>query len=690
MSNPITVGLAGNPNAGKTTVFNALTGARQHVGNYPGVTVEKKEGVCRFQGREIHIVDLPGTYSLTAYSMEELVARQFVVHEKPDVIVDIVDASNLERNLYLTTQFIELDQPTVVALNMIDVAEHSGKKIDHALLGELLGVPMVPTAAAKGVGMQELLAKVVEVADGKQRPLVPMRFGRELEQHISEVQALLTATEQSGELSPRWVAIKLLEDDSAVREHITRTEPDAEAILRAVDAARAHIEQVVGDDAEVAIADQRYGLASGAVRQAMHHDQLQRMDWSDAVDRVLVNRALGLPIFVAMMWIMFEMVFRLGAPPMGWIEAGFVALSDAAAAALPEGPLRSLVVDGIIGGVGGVLVFVPNIMLLFLAISLLEDSGYMARAAFVVDRIMHHVGLHGKSFIPMLVGFGCTVPAVMATRTLDQRRDRLVTMLVVPFMSCGARLPVYILLAGAFFPAETAGKVIFAIYALGVLVAMLMAYVLRKALLTGPTTPFVMELPPYRLPTVRGIAIHVWERAWQYVKKAGTVILAFAVMMWVLLTYPTIPASQLEGLSEGDATRAALEYTAAGRIGKAIEPVLRPLGFDWRIGVALIAGLGAKEVVVSTLATAYSLSSEDPEARDLRAALRSDPGLSPLSATALMVFVLLYVPCLATVAVILRESASLKVTVFAVVYTTAIAWVGALIVYQGGRLLGLG
>ncbi len=688
MSRPIVIGLAGNPNAGKTTVFNALTGAHQHVGNYPGVTVEKKEGIATHAGRELRIIDLPGTYSLTAYSMEEIVARDFVVHEKPDVIIDVVDASNLERNLYLTTQFIELQQPTVVALNMIDVAEMSGKRIDHELLGELLGVPFVPCVAARGQGMRELLDAAIRVADENRKPALHMRFGSELDCHVDQIEAMLVASELQSDAAPRWLAIKLLENDARVREMVEKQAAGADEILAAVDSARSHIERIVGDDAEVAIADQRYGLASGAVRQAMQHDQTRRIDWSDAVDRVLVDRVLGLPIFVLFMWLMFEMVFRLGGPPMEWVEAFFGALASYASSVLPDGDLKSLIVDGIIGGVGGVLVFVPNIALLFIAISLLEDSGYMARAAFVVDKVMHHVGLHGKSFIPMLIGFGCTVPAVLATRTLDRERDRIVTMMIVSFMSCGARLPVYILLAGAFFAPHVAGKVIFSVYALGVAVAMFMALVFRSTLLKGPTTPFVMELPPYRMPTLRGVAIHVWERAWHYIKKAGTVILGFAIAMWVLMSYPKPPADMLEGLDAAHQATVALEYSAAGRMGKAIEPALRPLGFDWRIGVALIAGFGAKEVVVSTLATAYSMAEAGGETENLQAVLRRQPGLSPLVAYALMVFVLMYVPCLGTIAVIYRETGSWRWPAFAATYTTVLAWIAAFIVYNVGSLLG--
>ncbi|MCE5218753.1 ferrous iron transport protein B [bacterium] len=689
MSKRIVIGLAGNPNAGKTTLFNELTGGHQHVGNYPGVTVERKEGLRQYNGYDLHIVDLPGTYSLTAYSAEELVARDFVVDEQPDVVIDVVDASNLERNLYLTTQFLELEQPLVVALNMMDVVENEGKRIDYDLLAGLLGVPAVPVVAAKRKGLEELLETVIQVAEERRRPRRHLTYGPELEEHLQEIAHALASVVDLGTLSPHWVAVKLLEGDAVVRKHLGDRIGADHALFGLVDRARLHINEVVGDDAEIALADRRYGFISGAVREAMRQGTRSRRDWSDAVDRYVVSRVLGLPIFVLLMWAMFEMVFRLGAPPMGWIETGFTALGQAVSQALPVGDLRSLLVDGVISGVGGVLVFVPNIALLFLAISLFEDSGYMARAAFVVDRIMHRVGLHGKSFIPMLVGFGCNVPAVMATRTLSETRDRIVTILVVPLMSCGARLPVYILLAGAFFPASAAGKVIFSIYALGVVLAMVMAWLFRSVLLKGPTTPFVMELPPYRMPTVKGVAIHVWERAWMYVKKAGTVILAFAVVMWFLMSYPRPEASDLVGLTQQQVGAVTLEHSFAGRVGKTIEPVMRPLGFDWQTTVALIAGLGAKEVFVSTLATAYSLGGGEKAGSDLREALRTDPHFSPLTAYTLMVFILLYIPCMSSVVVIWRETGTWKWAAFTVAYTCVLAWTVAFVVHSLGLFLGL-
>ncbi len=691
MASPTTrqlvVALAGNPNSGKTTLFNALTGSRQHVGNYPGVTVEKKEGHRDFGSYHIRFVDLPGTYSLTAYSLEELVARDFILVDKPDVVVDVVDASNLERNLYLASMFLELGVPLVLAVNMMDVAEARGQVIDLALLAELLGVRAVPVIASRGQGVEELLQAVVEAAREGNPRAVQVQYGGEIESHLAQLTEAVEAEGALAHLPSRWVAIKLLENDEQVRRQVQQCDSSGR-LLEAARAARSHLQSITGDDPEVIMAERRYGFVNGACHEVITLAQQSRVDWSDKADSFLTNRVLGLPIFFMFMWLMFEGVFRLGAPPMAWLESFFAWLQATARDSLPPGELQSLIADGVIGGVGGVLVFVPNIMLLFLAISLLEDSGYMARAAFVVDRVMHQVGLHGKSFIAMLLGFGCSVPAIMATRSLESRRDRIITILIVPLMSCGARLPVYILLVGAFFPADAAGKVIFSVYVLGVLLALTMAKVFRRFLLPGPPEPFVMELPPYRMPTLRGTLIHMVERGWLYVQKAGTTILAMSVLMWFLLTYPKVAPEP--NLAEAGAARRAIEHSYAGRVGAAIEPVLRPLGFDDRIAIALFSGLAAKEIVVSTLGTVFSLEGAEDDTHQLRQALASDPQLSPLKAYALMLFVLIYVPCVATIAVIYRETCSWRWAMFAVGYTTALAWIVAFVVYQGGRLVGLG
>ena len=682
---PIVVALAGNPNSGKTTVFNELTGARQHVGNYPGVTVEKKEGERQFAGRELHVVDLPGTYSLTAYSTEEIVARDFVIEERPDVIVDVVDASNLERNLYLTSMFIELGAPVVVALNMMDAAEARGKHIDVALLSQLLRVPVVPVVARRGQGITELLQAVVEAAQEPRPQRVEMSFGPELEPHIAQLADEIRRRNPHRTQPARWLAIKLLEDDGQIRRRFEAEGEPGREVLALAEEARRHLAQIIGDDAEVALADRRYGFISGACREAVTEAHLQRTDWSERVDAVVTNRVIGLPVFFLFMWLMFELVFRLGNPLMGLLDHGFAWLGATARATLPAGQLQSLLADGIIGGVGGVLIFLPNILLLFLAISFLEDSGYMARAAFVVDRVMHQVGLHGKSFISMLIGFGCTVPAVLSTRMLESPRERLVTILVVPLMSCGARLPVYILLAGAFFPTSMAGEVIFVVYALGVLLALLMAKLFSRFLLVGPSRPFVMELPPYRWPTLKGTAVHMWDRGWMYVKKAGTTILAMSICMWFLLSHPTLPPDPTQTAAQN--AGAAIRHSYAGRLGQALEPALRPLGFDYRIGTALVAGLAAKEIVVSTMATVYSLGESDAQSPELREALRRDPVFNPLVAFTLMIFVLIYIPCASTVAAIYKETGSGRWTLFAVGYTCALAWIVSFIVYQVGKLL---
>jgi ferrous iron transport protein B len=687
---PIVVALAGNPNSGKTTLFNSLTGAHQHVGNYPGVTVERKEGHAKFEQHHLDIVDLPGTYSLTPYSLEELVARNFVVEERPDVVVDVVDATNLERNLYLATQFIELDVPVIIVLNMIDMAEAQGLRIDAELLGQLLGVTVIPMVATTGFGQQELLEAIVDVAAKHTKPTATIHFGNELEPHIAGVAELLddSTLDDKIAISPRWLAIKLLENDAEVIADISEHIPDADNLLGKVARVREHVESILGEDAEITIGDRRYGFIAGACRRAVTTVKSRRIDVTDLIDDVVTNRIVGIPIFFLLMWLMFEMVFRLGEPPMGWIETGFDALGGLVTSVMPPGELRSLIVDGIIGGVGGVLVFVPNILLLFLAIAFIEDSGYMARAAFVVDKLMHKIGLHGKSFIPMLIGFGCTVPAVLACRTIDDEKNRLTTMLIAPLMSCSARLPVYLLLAGAFFPAALAGKVIFGVYIFGVLLAAVMALIFRKLLFPGETAPFVMELPPYRMPTLRGLLVHMWERTWMYVRKAGTVILVASVIVWALLTHPAPPPQLATAESEQQAASDAVAYSYAGRFSKALEPLISPLGFDWKIGTSLFAGFAAKEIVVSTLGTVYSLGDTDEQDDTLRDALTSDPNFDPLVALTLMVFVLIYVPCIAVVAVVKKETNSWKWPVFLIFYTTSLAWIVSFILYQGGRLLG--
>lgn len=712
MGKEIKIALAGNPNSGKTTVFNNLTGARQHVGNYPGVTVEKKTGERQYKGYKINIVDLPGTYSLTAYSLDEVVARNFIIDEKPDVVVDIIDSSNLERNLYLATQLMELGAPLVFAFNMADIAKSSGKKIDTKLLSELMGVSIVETIGHRNKGMNELLDAVVNVTEKKIKgKKVIVRYGEEIENEVEKIAAILAKEGAVTEkLNPRWLAIKLLEQDKEVIEAVKKsTGENYKKIEKVVEGSIWHIKNILRDSPETIIADARYGFINGALRESYEEVEAGKVTISDKIDKVLTNRILGLPIFFGLMWLMFQFVFTVGAYPMDWIDMGFGKLGNLVSNAMPEGLLQSFIVDGLIGGVGGVLIFTPNIILLFICIAILEDSGYMARAAFVMDRIMHKIGLHGKSFIPMLIGFGCTIPAYMAARTLENKKDRLVTMHVNTFMSCGARLPIYILLAGAFFPAY-AGNVIFSIYVIGIVMAILMAKLLRSTRFKGEAAPFVMELPPYRVPTFKGVMVHMWERTWLYLKKAGTIILAMAIIIWILFTFPKIGdnystdynaeiVSLEESYESGRITEEELEegivviegkmadeemaYSAAGRVGHFIEPVFKPLGFDWRMAVAAISGIAAKEIVVSTMGTLYSIAEADEESESLRDTLANE--YHPLIGYNFMLFSLLYFPCMAGIAVFRRE-AGRKEMWFQIGYTLLLAWVVSFVVFQIGRL----
>jgi len=738
MNTHITIAIAGNPNSGKTTVFNNITGTRQHVGNYPGVTVEKKEGTARHKGRELNLVDLPGTYSLTAYSLEETVARNYLIDKKPDVVVDVLDASNIERNLYLATQLMELKVPLVLALNMSDVAETRGIKFDLAHLSRLFGAPIVPTVGHRNKGTEDLLDAAVQVATGAyEHRDIQISYGREGDEEIGKITAALAARKELVEkYGDRWLAVKLLERDKEVYKKIAGSPEIAAAVEKSI----THITNIFGDDPAMVIAGRRYGFISGACQEAVKSTVEMRHTMSDRVDEVVMSRVAGIPIFLVLMWLMFHLTFTLGEVPMGWIEAARIRLADTVRAALPEGMLNSLVVDGIIGGVGGVLVFVPIIMLLFLAIAFLEDTGYMARAAFLMDRFMHKIGLHGKSFIPMLLGFGCAVPAIMATRTLESRRDRLITMLVLPLMSCGAQLPVYTLLVALFFPQSVASYVLFSLYLLGIILAVLMAKLFGRFLFTGTSEPFVMELPPYRIPTLKGMLIHMWERAWLYLKRAGTFLLAAAVVMWALTNFPaqtelrrqfeaetqqaathydsaieelrrtleetTTPAAQhaidekIAALShnktdaietlERNLARETMAHSYAGTIGRGLATVLEPVGLgDWKIGTALFSGFAAKEIVVSTLGTLYSVGEAPEESKSLREALKNDPAFTPLTTFVLMIFVLIYLPCIVTAAVLKRESGLWRWPIFAAAYLTALAWIVSFVVYQGGRLMGL-
>jgi ferrous iron transport protein B len=715
----ITVALAGNPNSGKTTVFNQITGTRQHVGNWPGVTVEKKEGVIQHNGYRLRVVDLPGTYSLTAYSLEEIVARRFLVDDKPDVVVDIVDASNLERNLYLATQLIELGVKLILALNMADVAEARGHDIDADKLGALLGVPVVFTVGTRNQGIKELLNKVVEVAEDRETSSrhIHIAYGRELEKEIKKIQDVIWQDPSIGKrYSTRWLAVKLLENDGAARERVGALGEIGSRILLQAEASRARLAEIYQDDTEMVLTDQRYGFIGGALKEVLRVSAEIKFDLSRQVDLVLTNRLLGIPIFIFFIWAMFQLTFTLGAYPMAWIDAGVGWIGGLAARALPAGVFRDLLVNGVIAGVGSVIIFLPNILLLFFFIALFEDTGYLSRAAFIMDRVMHVIGLHGKSFIPLLMGFGCNVPAIMAARTLESERDRILTILINPLMSCSARLPVYILLAGTFFGAS-AGNAIFSIYGLGIALAIAMGKLFRVSLFRGDSAPFVMELPPYRVPTLKSLLIHMWDRSAIFLRKMGRVILIGSLVVWFLGAFPRhaappsadvpgrIGTGQLAADSlapppgpqrSGDGGEASereklrLERSYLGRLGHLVEPVFAPLGFDWRTSVAVISGFVAKEIVVSTLGVLHAAGADvNEESEALRRALRAS-GMTPLAAYALMAFVLTYVPCLATVGAIRRETNSWKWTAFSIAYSLTLAWVVAFVIYQGGRLLGLG
>ena len=733
----LTVALAGHPNSGKTTLFNTLTGARQHVGNYPGITVEKKEGVYRRNGHAVHIVDLPGTYSLTAYSREEVVARDFIANEKPGVVVDIVDASNLQRNLYLTLQFLEMGCRVCVALNMMDMAEKRGMKIDVARLSERLGVPVVPTVARTGSGKTELMEAAIALAAGRNGGTPPeISYGADIDGALREMTEIIEAERfLTDRRRARWVALKYLEADAHMVAIGDAADAEVSRKLRAIaDRVAAHIRKTLDVHPEAVIADHRYGFINAMLRDGVLEmpDRLDRPQISDQLDRVLVNRFFGPIIMLAVLMGLYQFTFAFGEIPMGWVEAFFGWLGGSADAVLPDGPLKSLIVSGVIDGVGGVLGFVTLILFMFLGIAFLEDTGYLARVAFMLDRVFRAFGLHGSSVMAFIVSGGiaggCAVPGVMATRTLRSPRERLATLLTVPFMNCGAKLPVFVLLVAAFFARHEA-LVMFVITLVSWIGALLVAKLLRSTVVRGESTPFVMELPPYRLPTFKGLLIHTWERVWQYIKKAGTVILGISILLWALMSFPGLPESEVRGFEgERDALRAsypvaardlaesgedaalseparelkarldeisgaeaetALRRSAAGRLGAALEPASRWAGFDWRTNIALVGGFAAKEVVVSTLGTAYSLGEVDPEeSTSLSERLAAAPGWGPLAALSLIVFTIFYAPCFVAVVCIAREAGSWKWGAFSMIFNTALAFSLAVLVFQTGRALG--
>lgn len=749
------VALAGNPNSGKTTLFNAITGAHQHVGNYPGVTVEKREGSARHNGVELLVQDLPGTYSLTPYSAEESVARNQLLDNPPDVLINVVDASNLERNLYLSMQLLELGVPIVLAFNMHDLAEARGLTIDRQHLSQLLGVPIIPAVASKGQGVPELLDAALETAANRQQALLRQRpplYGEEVEPHVQQLADAVAA--MLGEsVHARWFAVKLLERDepsiarlqALLREQSPQDAPPCQAaqpgqamvptgvaaldaLLTQTEKIRKHLQGVFGETCEIVLADLRYGLISGACAETVKREAQLRQLRGDQLDMLFLNRYLGLPAFAVMMFLVFQFTFLAGNPLVTLLES----LKDYLAQAVrnwggPDSILAGLLADGVIEGVGAVLQFVPLIAMLYLSIAILEDTGYMARAAFLLDRWMHKIGLHGKSFIPMLIGFGCTVPGILATRTLETRRDRLTTMLVLPLMSCGARLPVYLLILGAMFPARplltlavgqtrlfeitNQALILFGLYTTGIVLAIFCTAVLRRTALRGEVTPFVMELPPYRLPTLKGLAIHVGERTWQYIKKAGTVILCIVILLWALKTWPALPQNQVaefdhqktaiqaapasdanaqaEQLLAVDLARhqAELKHSTIGQIGQFIAPVMKPCGFDWKISTALAGSLTAKEVFVGQIGVIYAIPEHQArETASLRERLAAD--YTPLQGLAVMLFILIGSPCMSTLAVTFRESGSWKWALLQWSYLTSLAWLVAAAVYQIGHAMG--
>ncbi len=691
--NNITIALTGNPNSGKTTVFNNLTGSHQHIGNYPGVTVESKEGTITFQGYHIRIIDLPGTYSLSAYSEDEIVARDVILNENPDMIVNVVDSSNLERNLYFVTQLMELQKPVILAMNMTDIVEQQGKLIDYNLLSKKIGVKIVPTIGSKNKGTEKLLEMVVKLKEDQHEHIpVAVDYGNEIQDEILKISDIIKEDAVLSEKLPaRWLAIKLLENDQHAIENL-KNSPLADKLLNQTEKSRNHLKNHFGEDPEVIIADRRYGFVSGVCNQVLVQQREDKYSLTDKIDRIMLNRFWGLPIFALAMYTIFKFTFTVSEPVVGWFETLFGWLEGITAAALPEGLLQSFLVDGLIGGVGGVLGFFPLIMFMFFAIAFYEDTGYMARAVFIMDRVMTRFGLHGKSFLPlMLATNGCAVPAIMASRTIENKRDRLITMLVTPFMICGAKLPIFALFIGAFFATHNAANLMFLLYLLSIVIAFTASLFLKKVVFKGQPSYLVMELPPYRIPTIKGLLLKMWERGWLYLKKAGTIVLFISVVIWLGFTFPQVNQSSdsITGLSENEIATIQMENSYAGRLGRFIEPLVKPIGQDWRGGIALLAGVAAKEVVVSTFGTLYSIGEVDvEETTSLRASMQNDPAWNPLKAFSFMLFSLIYIPCFVTVAVFYRESgSSLKWTSVLLIGSTLLAWISSLLVYQVGNLL---
>ena len=692
LSHTINVALIGNPNCGKTSLFNIAAGTHEHVGNYSGVTVDAKKGQFEYGGYKFNIVDLPGTYSLSAYTPEELYVRRYLKDEIPDVIINVVDASNLERNLYLTTELIDMDRSMVIALNMYDELKRSGSELDYDMLGNMIGVPIVPTVSKSGEGINQLFEKVIEVYEGRNETVrhIHVSLGGDIEMSVSQLKDELKKDRHVGQhFSPRYLAIKLLERDGEV-ENMLKVSPEFDRLISLRNRELKRIELLREEDVPSLIANQKYGFIAGALAETMTENEKDVTRNTRIIDAFVTNRLFGFPIFLLIMFAIFWATFEVGAYPMHWIELGVSWLSSAIDGVMPAGPLKDLVVDGVIGGVGGVIVFLPNILILFFCISFMEDSGYMARAAFIMDKLMHRIGLHGKSFIPLVMGFGCNVPAIIASRAIESRSSRLITILINPFMSCSARLPIYVLFVSTFFR-EYAAIAFFSMYFLGILVAIVTAKMLRKFYFKADETPFVMELPPYRMPSLKMSISHMWSKGQQYLKKMGGIILFASIIVWALNYFPMhneMPQQQMS-VAHDDATINPATDSYLEMMGKAINPALEPLGFHWRASVAALAGLPAKEIVVSTLGVLYADYGET-EVTDatLSAHLKApspstgEPDFTYASALSFMVFILLYCPCIASITAIVKETGSWKYGVFAVVYNTAVAWLAAFVIYQ--------
>lgn len=718
----INVALVGNPNCGKTSLFNIASGSHEHVGNYSGVTVDAKEGYFEFQGYHFRLIDLPGTYSLSAYSPEELYVRKHIIEETPDVIINVVDAGNLERNLYLTTQLIDMNVRMVVALNMYDALQHSGNTLNIKKLSQLLGVPMVPTISRTGEGVDDLFHVIIGLYEGAdfmgqkeeiqnealrefrewhdayvpdhkfesheddENSFTPRNFirhihinhGPELERSIDAVKKEIEKTETiRHKYSTRFLAIKLLENDKDIEKNVIASLPNASEILRIKEQEVKRLLETINEDSEQAITDAKYGFITGALKETYTDNYQNTEMFTRIVDSIVTHKVWGYPIFFIFLYLMFECTFIFGEYPKEGIEWLVEQLGNAVNTYMPDGSFKDLLIDAVIGGVGGVIVFLPNILLLYLFISFMEDSGYMARAAFIMDKIMHKMGLHGKSFIPLIMGFGCNVPAIMSSRIIESRKSRLVTILINPLISCSARLPIYLVLVGAFFPGKES-LILLLIYSVGILLAVLMARIFSKFLVKGDDTPFVMELPPYRMPTSKSVLRHTWEKGAQYLKKMGGIIMIASIIIWFLGYYPNHSSYQT--------TAEQQENSYIGQIGKSIEPIIKPLGFDWKMGVGLLSGVGAKELVVSTLGVLYTNDGNlDDDALPERIAQQSD--ITPLIAFAYMLFTLLYFPCIATLAAIRQETGSWKWPLFAACYTTVLAWIVAFLVYQIGSFI---